>query len=73
MNDQRAGLVAAIRSPLRPDRTLNLDLVKKQAEHLVGYGFTGAAKAMVKLLGVDAGPARLRSQLEETGFFEWIM
>jgi N-acetylneuraminate lyase len=52
---------------------------------LVGYGFTGAAKAAMKLLGVDVGPARLplssltadetarlRRQLEELGFFEWI-
>jgi N-acetylneuraminate lyase len=51
---------------------------------LIGYGFMGAAKATMKLLGVDVGPARLplgslapeeitrlREDLEELGFFEW--
>ncbi|MCX6898907.1 MAG: dihydrodipicolinate synthase family protein [Verrucomicrobia bacterium] len=52
---------------------------------LVNYGFMGAAKAVMKMLGVDVGPARLpngsltaeqagklRSDLEKLGFFGWI-
>jgi N-acetylneuraminate lyase len=45
----------------------------------------GAAKAVMKMLGVDVGPARLpcgnlddaqtqalRFELEQLGFFEWV-
>ncbi|MCX7046387.1 MAG: dihydrodipicolinate synthase family protein [Candidatus Sumerlaeota bacterium] len=52
---------------------------------LVRYGFMGAAKAVMNMLGVNVGPARLpilnltpaqstqlRRDLEEMGFFEWI-
>jgi N-acetylneuraminate lyase len=52
---------------------------------LVSHGFMGAAKATMKLLGVDVGPARLpngslsaeqveklRCDLEQLGFFGWI-
>jgi N-acetylneuraminate lyase len=52
---------------------------------LVGYGYMGAAKAVMAMLGVDVGPARLpngnptpqqvkelRAKLEAMGFFEWI-
>jgi len=52
---------------------------------LAGYGYMGAAKAVMKMLGVDVGPARLpqgnpsaaqvkelRRQLETLGFFDWI-
>ena len=52
---------------------------------LAGFGFMGAAKATMKMLGVDVGPARLpnanldgaeiaqlRGKLESLGFFEWI-
>jgi N-acetylneuraminate lyase len=52
---------------------------------LAGLGYMGAAKAVMKLLGVDVGPARpphanpspeqvtqLRADLERLGFFEWI-
>jgi N-acetylneuraminate lyase len=52
---------------------------------LVSHGFMGAAKATMKLLGIDVGPARLpngslsaeqvdklRRDLEELGFFEWV-
>jgi N-acetylneuraminate lyase len=52
---------------------------------LAGYGYLGAAKAVMKMLGVDVGPARLpnanptpeqvvklQGELEELGFFEWI-
>jgi N-acetylneuraminate lyase len=52
---------------------------------LVKYGFMGAAKATMKLLGVDVGPARLpntsldaaqsaalEKELQQLGFFDWI-
>jgi N-acetylneuraminate lyase len=51
----------------------------------VRYGYMGAAKATMQMLGVDVGPARLpnttldraqaaklRSELEAMGYFEWI-
>ena len=52
---------------------------------LAGFGYMGAAKAVMKMLGVDVGPARLpnntltrhqethlRRELEQLGFFEWL-
>ena len=52
---------------------------------LAGYGYLSAAKAVMRMLGVDVGPARLpnsnlsteqtarlRQDLEQLGFFEWI-
>lgn len=52
---------------------------------LAGKGYMGAAKAVMKMLGVDVGPARLpqgnltpeleaalRSELDALGFFDWI-
>lgn len=52
---------------------------------LAGYGYMGAAKATMGLLGVEVGPARLpngnltadqvkelRQRLEALGFFDWI-
>jgi len=52
---------------------------------LAGCGFMGAAKAVMKMVGVDVGPARLpngnltpeqivelRAGLEALGFFDWI-
>lgn len=52
---------------------------------LAGHGYMGAAKATMKMLGVEVGPARLpngslnreqevalRTDLEKLGFFEWI-
>jgi len=52
---------------------------------LASYGYMGAAKATLKMLGLNVGPARLpnsnlsaeqvkqlRKQLEVLGFFEWI-
>ena len=52
---------------------------------LAGIGFMGAAKAVMAMLGVDVGPARLpngnptpeqltalRRSLEAMGFFDWI-
>lgn len=52
---------------------------------LAGLGYMGASKAVMTMLGVDVGPARLpnatptaeqvkklRSDLEQLGFFDWI-
>lgn len=52
---------------------------------LAGYGYMAAAKALMKLLGVDVGPPRLphaalsehkvkslRGELETAGFFDWL-
>ncbi len=52
---------------------------------LASYGYMGAAKAVMRMLGVDVGPARLpnvslhavqaatlRQELESLGFFDWI-
>jgi N-acetylneuraminate lyase len=52
---------------------------------LSAYGYMGAAKAVMAMLGVDVGPARLpnpslsaaqadelRGRLESLGFFDWI-
>lgn len=52
---------------------------------LAGYGYMGAAKATMAMLGVDVGPARLpnasltadqtkslRADLEKLGFFDWL-
>ena len=52
---------------------------------LAGFGFMGAAKALMGMLGVEVGPARLpntnltaeqikslRKVLDKLGFFEWI-
>lgn len=52
---------------------------------LIGYGYMGAAKAVMRLLGVDVGPARLpngnltaeqvtelKSKLAAMGFFDWL-
>jgi N-acetylneuraminate lyase len=52
---------------------------------LAGYGYMGAAKAVMSMLGVPVGPPRLpnntlaasqqaelRGALETMGFFEWV-
>ena len=52
---------------------------------LGSFGYLGAAKALMEMLGVPVGPARLpntnptteqkaglRGKLEAMGFFEWI-
>ena len=52
---------------------------------LASYGYMGAAKAVMGMLGIPVGPARipngtlskeqvslLKSKLEEMGFFEWV-
>jgi N-acetylneuraminate lyase len=57
----------------------------KLIQLLAGRGYMGAAKATMKLLGVDVGPARLpngslnaeqqgalRADLETLGFFDWV-
>jgi N-acetylneuraminate lyase len=51
---------------------------------LASYGYMGAGKALMSMLGVDVGPARLpngnltatqerelRERLEKLGFFDW--
>ena len=55
------------------------------AATLAPRGFMGAAKAVMKMLGVEVGPARLpsgnldaaqvaqlRGELETLGFFDWV-
>jgi N-acetylneuraminate lyase len=52
---------------------------------LASFGYRGAAKATMQMLGIDVGPARLpntslnpeqagklRSELEALGFFDWL-
>jgi N-acetylneuraminate lyase len=65
----------------RAEQQRSLQLI----EILAGVGFMGAAKALMGMLGVDVGPARLpntnltaeqtkwlKKALEELGFFEWV-
>ncbi|OGV70691.1 MAG: N-acetylneuraminate lyase [Lentisphaerae bacterium RIFOXYA12_FULL_48_11] len=65
----------------RKEQYCSVQLIKV----LYGYGYMGAAKATMKMLGVDVGPARLpntnpdveqvarlRADLEKIGFFDWI-
>jgi N-acetylneuraminate lyase len=69
-------LVTAQREQMRSVQLIQL---------LASYGFLGAAKAVMEMLGVPVGPARLpngnltaeqktelRRNLEQLGFFEWI-
>lgn len=71
---QRGDLAAA-----RAEQFRSVQLIRL----LAGHGYLGAAKAVMKLLGVDVGPARLplanpdagavrhlRSELEQLGFFD---
>ncbi len=73
---QRGDLAAA-----REEQFRSVQLVQL----LAGVGFMGAAKAVMAMLGVDVGPARLpngtpspeqitklRRDLDEMGFFDWI-
>ncbi|MDA1277901.1 MAG: dihydrodipicolinate synthase family protein [Verrucomicrobia bacterium] len=73
---QRGDLAAAREEQWRSVRLIKL---------LASYGYMGAAKATMKMLGVDVGlarlpngtlspqqTARLRSELEALGFFDWI-
>jgi len=72
----RGDLVAAREEQFRGARLVQL---------LSTYGYMGAAKAVMKMLGIDVGPARLpnntlapefakklRGDLETMGFFEWV-
>lgn len=72
----RGDLVAA-----REEQFRSVQLVQL----LAGVGFMGAAKAVMGMLGVEVGPARLpnatpspeqvkklRDDLEQLGFFDWI-
>jgi len=73
---QRGDLIAAREEQMHSVRTI---------QKLAARGYMGAAKAVMKMLGVDVGPARLpcenlnevqthalRSELEQMGFFEWV-
>jgi N-acetylneuraminate lyase len=73
---QRGDLVAARDEQMRSVRTI---------QKLAARGYMGAAKAVMKMLGVDVGPPRLPtvaldsnqtdalgSELEAMGFFEWV-
>ena len=72
----RGDFVAARAEQFRSARLVQL---------LAGIGFMGAAKAVMRMLGVEVGPARLpngnptaaqftelRSSLETMGYFDWI-
>ncbi len=72
----RGDLATARREQFRAARLIQI---------LAGYGYMAAAKAVMAMLGVDVGPARLpnsrltptqvrilRGELEELGFFDWI-
>lgn len=65
----------------REEQWRSVQLVRLLAQ----FGFTGASKALMAMLGVEVGPARLplttpnadqvqrlRSELEALGFFDWI-
>lgn len=73
---QRGDLFAAREEQMRSVRTI---------QKLAARGYMGAAKAVMKMLGVDVGPPRLpcvaldpnqtdalRSELEAMGFFQWV-
>lgn len=73
---QSGDLAAARAEQLRSVRVIQL---------LASHGYMGATKAVMKMLGVDVGPARLpngsltaaqqaalRTDLEKLGFFDWI-
>jgi N-acetylneuraminate lyase len=65
----------------RDEQFRSVQLIQTLASH----GYMGAAKAVMKMLGVDVGPARLpnsnlsaaqiatlRRELERFGFFDWL-
>jgi N-acetylneuraminate lyase len=65
----------------RREQLRSVDAIKT----LAGYGYMGAAKAVMGFLGVEVGPPRLpnsqlspeqkealRTDLQRLGFFEWI-
>jgi N-acetylneuraminate lyase len=68
-------------APARDEQFRSVQLIAL----LASRGFMGAAKSVMKMLGIDVGPARLpngnldsiqqaalRTDLEKLGFFEWI-
>jgi N-acetylneuraminate lyase len=72
----RGDLISAREEQMRSVQTI---------QRLASRGYMGAAKAVMKMLGVDVGPARLpcgnlddaqtqalRFELEQLGFFEWV-
>ena len=84
--------------PQRPERVFDDKVTRRDAPAreaqfqsvqlialLASRGYMGAAKATMKMLGVDVGPARLpngslnveqqaalRTDLEQLGFFDWV-
>jgi len=73
---QKGDLATARTEQMRSVRVIQL---------LASRGYMGAAKATMKMLGVDVGPARLpngslnaeqqatlRADLEKLGFFDWV-
>jgi N-acetylneuraminate lyase len=77
----RSAFAAGDLSKARDEQFRSVQLVAA----LASRGFMGAAKATMKMLGVDVGPARLpngnldveqqqslRTDLEKLGFFDWI-
>ena len=73
---ERGDLISAREEQMRSVQTI---------QRLASRGYMGAAKAVMKMLGVDVGPARLpcgnlddaqtqalRLELEQLGFFEWV-
>ncbi len=73
---ERGDLIAAREKQMRSVRVI---------QKLAARGYMGAAKAVMKMLGVDVGPPRLpcasldegqtqalRTELEKMGFFEWV-
>lgn len=73
---QQGDFVAAREEQMRSVRTI---------QKLAALGYMGAAKAVMKMLGVDVGPARLpcanldaeqfktlQAELNQMGFFEWV-
>ncbi len=78
-------LLAAFRTGDLEAARLEQSRSVKLIQLLAGFGYMGAAKAVLKMMGVDVGRARLphsnltgeqvatlRAELEKLGFFEWI-
>jgi N-acetylneuraminate lyase len=76
-----AAFAAGDMAAARAEQLRSIQLIRL----LASYGFMGAAKATMKLIGVDVGPARLpnrtldpqqtaylKADLERLGFFGWL-
>jgi N-acetylneuraminate lyase len=76
-----AALAAGDLATARAEQFRSVQLIRL----LAGLGYMGASKAVMTMLGVDVGPARLpntsptaeqvrqlRSSLEQLGFFDWV-